>query len=111
MCVCVCVCVCVRVFMYDKCRDCVRVCMRTCVCVCMCVQALSMKETALREVTEQWQTSQQVLVEREKELSQVSGQHSFLSSWTLQRVEIGWKVFVRCVPTNTPCPSSKCIHT
>ena len=68
---------------------CVCVCVSACVCVCVCVQALSMKETALREVTEQWQTSQQVLVEREKELSQVSGQHSFLSSWTLQCVQIG----------------------
>ena len=48
-----------------------------------------MKETALHDVTEQWQTSQQVLAEREKELSQVSGQHSFLSSWTLQCVQIG----------------------
>ena len=77
MCVCVClhacVCVCVCVYAY----------------VCMCVQALSMKETALRDVTEQWQISQQVLAEREKELSQVSGQHSFLSSWILQRVQIG----------------------
>ena len=56
------------------------VCDCTCVYmyVCMCVQVLSSKESALCEVTEQWQMSQLALGEREKEVNQVSRQHIIL---------------------------------
>lgn len=49
------------------------------------VQVLSKKESALCEVTEQWQISQQALEEREKELTQVRDQHNTLSVFPLMR--------------------------
>ena len=52
--------------------------------VCMCVQALSQKESALREVTEQWSISQLALEEREKELTQVSSQHKMMNLTSIQ---------------------------
>ena len=63
-------------------------------CVYMCVQVLSSKESALCEVTEQWQTSQLALGEREKELSQVSGQHIIL--YQVPRVHLWWSMSSEC---------------
>ena len=62
--------------------------------VCVCVQVLSSKDSALCEVTEQWQTSQLALGEREKELSQVSGQPVIL--YQVPHVHLWWSMSFEC---------------
>ena len=62
--------------------------------MCVCVQVLSSKESALCKVTEQWQTSQLSLGEREKELSQVSGQPVIL--YQVPHVHLWWSMSSEC---------------